>query len=81
MSTNRQQDIELVKVGIAVLRADPKETQTSGAREWVVDVIESYSGRKFSAQARDELLHNKLDFPITWSKDILKDYVIVPLTA
>jgi hypothetical protein len=61
-SRNRELDIELVKVGIGILRADPKETQTQGAREWAIEVIETNSGQKFSAEAKKELLQNKLDF-------------------
>jgi hypothetical protein len=59
---NRELDIELVKIGIGILRADPKETQTSGAREWAIDVIETHSRRKFSDVAKSELLQNKLGY-------------------
>jgi hypothetical protein len=31
---NRELDIELAKLGVGILCADPKETQTQGAREW-----------------------------------------------
>jgi hypothetical protein len=58
---NRELNIELVKIGIGILRADPKETQTVGAREWAIGLIETYSGEKFSAKAKSELLQNKLD--------------------
>ena len=43
-SRNRELDIELVKLGVAILRADPKETQTQGEREWAIDVIRSSRG-------------------------------------
>jgi hypothetical protein len=58
---NRELNIELVKIGIGILRADPKETQTVGAREWAIGLIETYSGEKFSENARSELLQNKLN--------------------
>jgi hypothetical protein len=61
-SRNRELDIELVKVGIGILRADPKETQTIGAREWAIDLIETHSGRRFSQEARSELLQYKLGY-------------------
>jgi hypothetical protein len=61
-SRNRELDIELVKVGIGILRADPRETQTNGAREWAIDLIEIHSGRKFSKEARSELLQSKLGY-------------------
>jgi hypothetical protein len=60
-SRNRELDIELVKLGVNILRADPKETQTQGAREWAIDVIQKFSGVPFSPDARKELLGNKLN--------------------
>jgi hypothetical protein len=59
---NRELDIELVKLGVAILRADPKETQTKGAREWVIKVIETFSGVSFTEKAKAELLGNKWVF-------------------
>lgn len=61
-SRTRELDIELVKVGISILRADPKESQTQGAREWAIDVIEAYSRKPFSVEARKALLQHKLDW-------------------
>jgi hypothetical protein len=50
---NRELDIELVKLGVAILRADPnKETQTKGAREWAITVIESILGQHTSFSSR-----------------------------
>jgi hypothetical protein len=60
---NRELDIELVKIGIGILRADPKETQTAGAREWAIRLVEARSGQPFSEEARKELLQNKLIYP------------------
>lgn len=57
---NRELDIEFVKIGISILKADPKETQTRGAREWAVETIGKFSGIKFSPEAKKELLENKL---------------------
>jgi hypothetical protein len=61
---NRELDIELIKIGISILRADPKETQTNGAREWAVQVIETYSRNAFSPAAKSELLQNKLGYDV-----------------
>jgi hypothetical protein len=61
-SRNRELDIELIKLGVGILRADPKETQTNGARGWAIDVIETYSRKPFSAEAKRELLSSKLDY-------------------
>lgn len=63
---NRELDIELVKIGIGILRADPKETQSRGAREWAVQIIETHSRLKFSGDAKRELLDNKLGFTGTY---------------
>jgi hypothetical protein len=60
---NRELDIELVKIGIGILRADPKETQTAGAREWAIRLVEGRSGQSFSDQAKKELLQNQLIYP------------------
>jgi hypothetical protein len=65
-SRNRELDIELIKVGIGILRADPKETQTNGAREWAIQVIETYSRHPFSAQAKSQLLQDKLGYNTSW---------------
>jgi hypothetical protein len=59
---NRELDIKLVEIGISILRADPKETQTSGARDWAIKVIESYSHQSFSPEAKAQLLDNKLGY-------------------
>jgi hypothetical protein len=59
---NRELDIELIKIGIGILRADPKETQTVGARTWAIQIIEKYSGQDFSQQAKNELLGGRLGF-------------------
>lgn len=61
---NRELDIELIKIGISILRADPKETQTEGAREWAIQVVERYSHQPFSIDAKDQLLKNKLGYDV-----------------
>ncbi|WP_156436443.1 hypothetical protein [Bradyrhizobium pachyrhizi] len=61
-SRDKELDIELVKIGVGILRADPKEAQTNGAREWAVDIIEQYSRRRFSPRARSELLQYQLNY-------------------
>src|SRR3954447_4987633 len=61
-SRSRELNIKLVEIGIGILRADPKEKQTQGAREWAIQVIETNSGHRFSDQAKNELLKDKLDF-------------------
>jgi hypothetical protein len=73
-SRNRELDIKLVEIAISILRADPKETQTQGARTWAIEVIEAHSGRKFSAEARSELLQNKLGISDGWYTDSVTPY-------
>jgi hypothetical protein len=64
---NRELDIKLVEIGIGILHADPsKETQTQGAREWAIKVIEKFSGEHFSIEAKNELLNHKLGFNTGW---------------
>lgn len=72
-SRNRELDIKLVEIGISILRADPKETQTNAAREWAIRIIEAHSGQKFSQEAKNELLNKKLTYdefftpsPVEW---------------
>jgi hypothetical protein len=57
---NRELNIELVKIGIGILRVDPKETQTTGAGAWAIDLIEKYSEQSFTPEARKQLLRNAL---------------------
>src|ERR1700690_3882653 len=61
-SQNRQLDIELVKLGIGILRVDPTEAQTNAARGWAVDVIEKYSRLSFSEDAKKDLLKFALNY-------------------
>jgi hypothetical protein len=39
-----------------------EKPQTQGAREWAIQVVERFSGEKFSKEAKSELLKYKLDF-------------------
>jgi len=61
-SCNKELDVRLVEIGIGILRADPKETQTEGAREWAIRVIETHSGQLFTEDAKSQLLNNKLGY-------------------
>jgi hypothetical protein len=63
----RELDIKLVEIGMAILRSDPKEIPNNrGTREWAVEIVEKYSGVKFSARARNELIENRLHFDFTF---------------
>jgi peptidoglycan hydrolase-like protein with peptidoglycan-binding domain len=60
-SRSRELDIELVKLGLSVLQAAPKATEKDGKAEdeglrgWAVDVVETYSGKRLSPLAREQL--------------------------
>ena len=81
---SRELDIRLIEIGIAILRTDPKEEQTNGAREWAVDIIEQYSGRKFKQEARDQLLQHQLGwvdtgyYDVTEPKDVFRPKNVFP---
>lgn len=64
VNRNRELDIRLVEIGIAVLRADPlKETSIEGARTWALDLIDANAGGvKFTRPARIDLLKGRLEF-------------------
>jgi hypothetical protein len=57
---NRELDIKMIELGVGILRAGPQETGMTAAREWAIDLIQEYSGLKFSDAARTELLKNAL---------------------
>lgn len=63
----------LVEIGIAILRADPKEAQTNATREWAIKLIETHSGQPFSEQAKNELLNNRLKWESSASSGLPPD--------
>ncbi|WP_282046548.1 hypothetical protein [Roseibium album] len=46
-SKNRELDIQLIEIGLSILRADPAEEQISPAREWAITLVEKHSGEGF----------------------------------
>jgi hypothetical protein len=63
-SAAEERNAKLVEIGVSVLRIDPKkEGQISAARKWALDLIDANGGGvKFSAEAREELLHAPLRY-------------------
>jgi len=52
----RDVKVEMVKLSVEVLKADPKKYQNPRAlRNWAMDVIDKYSGVPLSQEARNEL--------------------------
>ena len=58
-----KRNADLVKIGVSVLRVDPKkEKQISAAREWALNHIDATAGGvKFSPEAREQLLGKPLE--------------------
>ena len=59
---NRELDIKLVEIGLGILRADPKETNITPAREWAIQVVETNSGIKFTDADHKALLQQPIRY-------------------
>lgn len=77
---DREMDIRMIEIALDILREKP-ESEIRAAREWAVDLIDSHSPKalKFSQQARDYLIDNKVDFQkirtgIDWGDSYSYDY-------
>jgi hypothetical protein len=58
---SRAQDIHMVEIGVSLIAPDPSnDPKRSGARSWALDVMEKYSGVRFSAEARDLIIGNSV---------------------
>ncbi|MFO1125810.1 MAG: hypothetical protein U1E25_11355 [Methylocystis sp.] len=53
---NRELDIKLVEVGIAILRADPKDENTAKIRRWAIELVEKNSREAFTPEEKVEML-------------------------
>jgi hypothetical protein len=40
---------------LGILRADPKEAQTNGAREWAIEIIEQFSKKTFFSASQKRI--------------------------
>jgi len=78
-SKDEELHVHLVEIAIGILRADPKEDVVP-ARGWALDVIDEYSGVKFTAEDRRALLHKPLNLSSEfWQKLSKKVDVIIPI--
>lgn len=55
LSEGRQSDIQMVEIGLSILRADPKSNPANPAREWAIELVEKYSGLSFDPADRAAL--------------------------
>ncbi len=54
---SRELDIHMVEIALSLVKPDPNIDPTKiGAREWAIDVMEKFSGIKFSAAARKSII-------------------------
>jgi hypothetical protein len=54
---SRELDIHMVEIALSLVKPDPNEDKTKiGAREWAIDVMERFSGIKFSPAARKSII-------------------------
>jgi hypothetical protein len=58
---SREQDIHMVEIGVSLIAPDPSnDPKRGGARSWALDVMEKYSGVRFSTEARDLIIGNSV---------------------
>lgn len=53
---SRELDIKFVEVGIAILRADPKDESTAKIRRWAIELVEKNSREAFTPEEKVEML-------------------------
>lgn len=66
---SRELDIRMVEIALSLVKPDPNvDPAKIGAREWAIDVMEKFSGIKFSPEARQSIIETSV--PV--DKGILK---------
>jgi len=69
---NREMDIKMLELSLAILREDPEKSQIKAARGWAVDLINHVSPMPIPKDARAQLISNKLPIAgLTWSEQLL----------
>jgi len=54
---SRELDIRMVEIALSLVKPDPNVDPTKiGAREWAIDVMERFSGIRFSPSARQSII-------------------------
>src|SRR5262249_7738960 len=59
LTNERQVDVKMLEIGLGILREPPKEDAQT-MRAWAIEIIEKSSGRPFSEEQRNLLLHKEL---------------------
>jgi hypothetical protein len=59
LTNERQVDVKMLEIGLGILREPPKEDAQT-MRAWAIEIIEKSSGRPFSEEQRNSLLHKEL---------------------
>lgn len=58
---SRDQDIRMIEIGLSLVKPDPNvDPKQIGAREWAIDVMERFSGVKFSDAARKSIVETSV---------------------
>ena len=58
---SRELDIHMVEIALSLVKPDPNIDPTKiGAREWAIDVMEKFSGIKFSPAARKSIIETSV---------------------
>ena len=60
---SRAQELNLkyVEMGVAILRADPKEQNTAKVRTWAFKIVNTYAPIKFSEEEKNQILNNAVN--------------------
>jgi hypothetical protein len=66
---NREMDIKMLEISLAILREDPAKSEIKAARGWAVDLINKVSPVPIPAEVRAELMRKRLvsDIPTRYS--------------
>jgi hypothetical protein len=59
--SRRALDAQMIEIGVSVLRAPPKNEDTS-IRHWAVDIVEKYSSTHFNDAQRRAFMENAMPF-------------------
>ena len=58
---SRELDIHMVEIALSLVKPDPNVDPTKiGAREWAIDVMEKFSGIRFSPAARQSIIETSV---------------------
>jgi hypothetical protein len=72
---NREMDIKMLEISLAILREDPAKSEIKAARGWAVDLINKVSPVPIPAEVKTELMRKRLvsDIPTRYSGSFPSD--------